>query len=132
MVEGACIHEKKEITDDFHRFFRQVGLINDYREIEWLGFCLDNVIGLFAPEKLPDLREFCRHNEEYHIVSMLPECRYENCFVRDAKCYFLADGDKNPLLTLQPFLNKSMDLIQEEILEKAFAMRHKIDRGHKT
>ena len=130
-MEKAWINQcRNEVTDDYNGFFRCTGLINDYREIEWLGFNLQNFCGLFYPRHLPDLTAFCAENEEYHIISVMPGHVYQNRCLEGASCYFLANGDKNPDLVLQPFLHKSVELFQEEVFEKALTMFGNVNRSY--
>ena len=129
---GATYREfEPELTDDFNSFFDRVGLLHCYKDIEPLGFYLDNFTGIFNEKRLKELSAFCENNFAYHIVTQTHPGRYENRYVPDCGCYFLADGDKNPNLVLNPFLKKNAELCSEEVFDKALAMILEINRCDK-
>ena len=132
-MRKAAVHNpsQREVTDDLHAFFQRTGLIVNYKEIEWLGFKLDNFTGLFWRRHLPELMEFCSRNEEYHIISLMPGVCYENCYNQKAKNFHLAKGDSNPHLVLNPFLHKQRDLLYEEIFEEVLAKYRDVDGNDK-
>jgi len=129
---GATYKEfGSELTDDYSAFFDRVGMLRYYKDLEPLGFYLDNFTGIFYEKQAKQLLNFCERNNAYHIVTQTHPGRYENRCVPGCRTYFLADGDKNPNLVLNPFLKKSVELFSEEVSDKALAMILEINRSGK-
>ena len=128
---ATCREFGQEITDDFSTFFDRVGMLRYYKELESLGFFLDNFTGIFHEKQVNQILGFCEKNGAYHIVTQTRPGRYENRYVPGCRTYFLADGDKNPNLVLNPFIKKSAELFSEEVFDKALTMILEIDRSDK-
>lgn len=65
--------------------------------LEFAGIEADTRLGHFFPHRLTELIEYCRHNPEFHIVSMLKNSVSKvNCAVENAGFYLLAEGDSDP------------------------------------
>lgn len=117
---GARVNENRiELLVDSGEFRARVGMIEDYLELEWLGFKLNNICGIFRSQDLPNLIAFCRDHPNYHIVSSLGSGRYINKYDPSARSYALANGDKNRSLALNYFLNPQWPLIVEDTISKA-------------
>ena len=84
---------------------------------------------MFGPHQTTELTRFCLNNDEYHIVSVMPGAVFENRYIPHARGFYLAKGDNNPNLILNPFLRRSIDLVYEEILHKSLAVCSNINRG---
>ena len=93
-----------------------------YKELEWLGFYLDNVNGRFGQNQVDLLLDFCEKNPEYHIMTQTHPGRYVNRYIPGNDSYFLANGDKNPTLMLNPFIRENADLFAEDMLNTALAV----------
>ena len=129
---ARCIENLIEVTDDYNAYYLRTGAILYYKKLEWLGFKLDNFSGLFHDQYVAELLTFCKEHPSYHIVTMTMSGYYENRYVPDKRVYHLAEGDKNPNLVLNVFLNTRPELFMEEGLAKALAIVSKVDRGHKA
>ncbi|MCX6106204.1 MAG: hypothetical protein NTY08_10285 [Proteobacteria bacterium] len=112
-------------------FRARVGLVDDYFELEWLGFKLDNLCGIFRSADLTPLIEFCSNHPEYHIVSTIAPGRYVNKYVPDGCSYALANGDKNPTIMLNHLLDPQWPLILEDAISAAFTEPHDVKNGSK-
>ena len=120
-------HDRKEVTDDCHVFFKKTGGILYYKKLEELGFEVSNFSGHFMSSEVSRLVDFCRKHPRYHIITMTHIGIFENHYVPDKKVYLLADGDSNPSLALHVFLKKNSDLFLEEGFAKALAIISQID-----
>ena len=130
MGGATCKNNCLEITDDHKLFEERTGLLSSW-ELEELGFHMDDLSGMFGDSAAGILVEFCTKNPQYHIVSA--SCgRFENRYVSGRNVYMLAEGDKNPNLVLDMCLKKDPNLLMEEMLDKALAMNHSVDRGDKA
>jgi hypothetical protein len=114
--------DKMTLIVDTNEFYDRVGLVWNYYELEWLGFKPFDYSGNFDLDDLPQLQEFCQLNPEYHIVSGFPGGRKINKFVPDARCYWIANGDKDPTLMLNFLLNPNLPLIMEDVITAATAV----------
>ena len=121
-----------EITDDIHIFFRRTGLLYLTEQVEWLGFRLNNSLGVFNESQAQMLVKFCEQNPEYHIISGTGPGYLENRYVPGHRTYYLAKGDKSPNLVLYIFLNKNMHLFTEEMFDQALAMVPDINRSNQA
>jgi hypothetical protein len=119
-----------EVTDDFDAFEERTGLLSSW-ELARLGFQMNDLSGMFWECSTGILLEFCKNNSQYHIVSA--SCgRFENRYVPGKNVYMLAEGDRNPNLVLDMCLKRDQHLLMDEMLEKALAMNHSVNRGDKT
>ena len=130
-MSASAQQDKLEIMVSTPAFYDRTGIIVDYQEIEWLGFNLDNFVGMFGQEDLAALLKFCEENPEYHIVSNTELGRSINKYVPDRKIYQLANGDKNPNLVLNWSLDPMRPLIHEDILREAFAVLNDVKNRYK-
>ena len=120
---AACGQQDKlELITSVADFFRRTGIVADYRELEWLGFKLDNYIGIFSKKYLPQLLEFCEANPEYHIVTSTEPGRLVNAYIPGKKTYNLAKGDPSSNLVHNRFLDPRRPLIDEDLTCKALTM----------
>ena len=110
-----------EITDDIHIFFHRTGIIFLADNIKQLGLDSADFRGHFDANGIEELNIFCAINPQYHIITMTQPGIMKNRYLDGNRFYFLADGDKNPNLALDPFLHKSAALFEEEMLDKALA-----------
>ena len=131
-MNGATVHRNQlEVTNDIGPFYRRIGLLCTYPQLEWLGFYLDNSEGMFTLSQSRMLLEFCRDNPEYHVVTCTHPGRLENRYVPGKNVYLLAEGDKNPNLVLDMFWKKNACLLEEEMFDQALAIASNVDRSHK-
>ena len=129
---GATRNEDHiELMVSYHAFDERVRLVRGYRELSWLGFELDNVIGIFHPKNLGQLLTFVTENPEYHIVSMVGVGRYANRFVPGSCCYRLAFGDKNSILFLNHLIDPNRHLIHEDKVSAALTMLNDVKYSNK-
>ena len=131
---GLKRHEPHwEVTDDAQGFYRRTGALYWYTELEWLGFYLNNVGGLFDDSHRAQLETFCQENPEYHIMTTVAPGLLVNQFIpgRD-NLYHLACKDRNPNLVLDDLLHKSVELFMEEGFAEALAMIPDVDDSYKS
>ena len=129
---GASAREDKlEIMVSTPAFYQRTGIVYDYQEIEWLGFALDNFVGIFTVKELPSLLKFCEENSEYHVVTCTDPGRHINRYVPDHKTYRLANGDKNPNLVLNWLLDPMRPLVHEDFVREALAALDDVKNSHK-
>ena len=118
--------DRIELIVDICEFYRRVGLVASYLDLEWLGLQPNLCSDFFWSEDLPHLQQFCRENPEYHIVSSSSPGRLENRYVPGAQTYSIANGDRNPNLVLNPMVNPKWALVDEEVVCSALAI---LDKG---
>ncbi len=53
-------------------------------------------LGLFFPERLEELKQYCQNHPKYHIMSILPSAIEVNKPLPTARFYILATGDSDP------------------------------------
>ena len=128
---GATKEEEYlDITVDDAGFYEKTGVLYP-SQLQELGFEGDHLYCAFRQSDVKMLLELCDKDPRYHIIS--GKCgRFENRYVPDRNIYMLAEGDKNPNLVLDMCLKKNPHLLMEEMLDKALAMHHSIDRGDKA
>ena len=133
-MTGLKRHEPHwEVTDDVQVFFRRTGMLYWYAELEWLGFNLNNVFGLFDNSHRGQLEKFCEENPEYHIMTTTAPGLLVNQYVpAKDNLYHLARGDRNPNLVLDDLLHKNAELFLEEGMAKALAMVSDMDDRNKS
>ncbi len=81
---------------DYAKFRREVGIQNIY-ELRPLGILPDHA-RVFYPERLPELQDFCKENNDYHILSWMPDETRINRVVLGATFYYLCNGNPDPRL----------------------------------
>jgi len=123
--------DRIELIVDISEFYRRVGLVAYYLELEWLGLVPNFCSGFFWGEDLPQLQQFCRGNPQYHIVSTTSPGRLVNKYVPGAKIYYLADGDRNPNLVLNPLVSPKRALVDEEVVCSALAIINNVETSDK-
>jgi hypothetical protein len=107
-------------------------LIIRNEDLEWLGIQRNNCSGMFDQSQVHLIIAFCEANPDYHIVSVTRPGRLANRYILGKRIFFLAHGDDNPRLVLNPFLKKDEHLLAEEMLDEALAMVPDIDRYGQT
>ena len=122
----AC---KIELIDDFDVFYERTGLLYCYKDLESLGFKMFSFAGHFMATSAPALLDFCEKNPCYHIITVTGTGYYENRYIPGKHLYYLGDGDKNPRVVLNHFLNKNLELFAEERFAEALTMLDDVDRG---
>lgn len=118
-MAGYANEHRVELITDRHAFKRQTGMIVDFREIQWLGFTLDNTAGMFCDERVSALVRFVEANRDYHIVTSDSKYRWLNRFVPGYEVYYLAEGDKNPYLVV----HTNLEIEREQIIRRLRMMR---------
>ena len=120
-----------ELTDNVHSFFRRTGIIVNDDELEWLGLNLSCFTPIFGESEEHVIVDFCRNNPEYHIITMTYPGHMENRYVSSKRAYFLAKGDKNPNLALNPFVGENAELITEKVMDQALSIISDVNGGDK-
>ena len=121
-----------ELTHDIHAFYRRTGTILNHEELEWLGLKFDDSSAIFGDSTVHIILDFCRRNADYHIITMTEPGRLENRHVPDQRVYYLANGDKNPNLAVNPFVGPDAALFAEQVVETALAIVSDMKRGDKA
>ena len=129
--ESNELGDKTEVIADINEFYTRVHTISNDEELRFLGFNVDSVVGTFHEEDLADLKQFCKDNPEFHIVTQTHPGRHVNRLIEKSDHYTLADGDANPNLILNPFAGENPELVMEDLFSKAFTEFRKIYRGDK-
>ena len=124
--------DKLDIMVSTPAFYDRTGIVSDYQEIEWLGFELDNLVGIFSQEDLPELLIFCKENPAYHIITCTAPGRLVNKYLPGHKCYRLASGDRNPNLVLNWCLDPMRPLIHEKLICEALTVLDDFKNRYKT
>ena len=110
-----------ELIVNYDEFYRRVGLVTNYYDLEWLGFSGHDFAGSFNSCHLPQLLTFCDQNPDHHIVSVVEPGRYVNKFVKGSRSYKLADKDKDPSIILNHLLDPKWPLVVEDGIRAALA-----------
>ena len=118
-----------ELIVNISEFFKRVGLICDYQEFEWLGLQRGISLTSFPPHLVEQLLNLCAQDPTYHIVSGTAPGRLVNKYVPNALSYQPANGDKNPDLVLNAFVDPKRALVDEEMMCSALAILHHVDTG---
>jgi hypothetical protein len=118
-----------ELIVNISEFFKRVGLICDYQEFEWLGLQRGISLTSFPPHLVEQLLNLCAQDPTYHIVSGTAPGRLVNKYVPNALSYQPANGDKNPDLVLNAFVDPKRALVDEEMMCSALAILHHVDAG---
>jgi len=114
-------HSKVELMVSYDDYFRRVGAVKNFFELERLGLTGHDFCGIFDTTQLPALENFVAQHPTYHIVSSLGKGRYVNRFCENANSYLIANGDRDPLLQLNFLLDPQWPLIYEEGMAAAIA-----------
>jgi hypothetical protein len=83
-------------SDRWDKFATRVEILQ-MDELSEIGLTSDSANGIFFPEKIPSLLEWCANNPRYHIISLKDKVHF-NCFVEDAKWYYVGAGSNDPNL----------------------------------
>jgi len=130
-MSATAAEYKMELTHDIHAFYRRTGTILNHEELEWLGLKYDDSSPIFGNSTVHIIIDFCRHYGDYHIVTMTEPGRLENRYVPDNGVYYLAKGDKNPNLAVNPFVGPNAELFAERAMQTALAIVSDMERGDK-
>ncbi len=76
-------------------FRKRTSVLLDY-EFEDVSIVPDSLIGAFKAHRLEELKQFCKENPDYHIVSEVKYCLYFNKVIPHAQQFYLGKGDQNP------------------------------------
>jgi hypothetical protein len=93
-----------KIIYDYDEFHNRTKPICDHFDLDHIE--PDSLIGHFFPSRLHELTQYCIDHPQYHIMSILPKQVKVNRPVEAARCYLLAEGDKDPDLWLSPPFNQ--------------------------
>ena len=130
---GAKANQGKvELMVKFGEYFRRVGAVKNFYELERLGLAGQDFAGCFGTHLLPTLVAFIKENPQYHIVSSVGKDRFVNRISADANGYILARGDRDPGLELNFLLEPEWPLIYEEGMAAAIAELNNIKNGRKA
>ena len=128
-MSASARENRIELIVDINIFYKRVGMVDNYYELEWLGFKTHYFSGSFEAESVPELLKFCQENLDYHIVSYTDHGRYENKYVPGHVLYRLANGDRDPTLVLNHLVDPNRVLIAEEVVCAALAVLHDVKTG---
>lgn len=78
------------------RFCETVGLLRDLKNTLGLDIAA-SICGFVLQSRVGELLEFCRENQEYHVISVMNGV-YLNRYVPGATAFYVGDGDPNPKL----------------------------------
>jgi len=129
---GAFNRDKTQLTTSFEDFYDRVKLICSYKEVEWLGLKPKSISGQFFSDDIDTLKEFCRDNTDYHIVTCTDGTRLENRLILGHQIYLLAIGDKNPQIVVNWSLAPDFHLQLEEEVCEILAVLRDVKNGRKT
>ncbi len=87
---------------DFHKFRLEVG-IQDIYKLRPLGILPDHA-RVFYPNRLAELQDFCKENDEYHILSWMADGTRINSVRLGATFYYLCNGNPDPRLKCKDHL----------------------------
>ena len=111
-------------------FVATVQVIHDYREIMWLDLEPRSAGAKFFADDIGTLQQFCRDNPTYHIVTCTGPHRLVNTYVPGCRVYYLAKGDKNPLLILNFPLTSDFELLNEDVESHVSTVMNHIKNRH--
>lgn len=130
---GARVRENKvDLIVSLEDFYRRVGAVHNYYELEWLGLTGHDFCGVFVGQLLPLLLTFCDENPEYHIVSSVGVGHFVNRLVHEGDFHMIARGDRDPAIELNFLLDPQWPLIYEEGMAAAFAEINHIKNSRKS
>ena len=130
-MSATATEYKMEMTHDIHAFYRRTGTILNPLELMWLDLKFEDLTPIFGDSEVGVILTFCRENPEYHVISMTESGRLENRFVPDSGVYYLAKGDKNPNLAVNPFVGPNAALFAEQVMETALSIISDMKRSDK-
>ena len=113
-------------------FYQRVGVINNFHELEWLGLAGHDFSGTFGSWMLPELIRFCRDNPEYHILSSNGPGRVVNQLLEGKVYYMIANGDRDPTLTLNQILDPYWPVLFEDGISSALSELDNIKNRRKV
>ena len=117
---GAVANERRiELITKPRDFVARTGMILDFKEIQWLGFTVDNLMGMFCDDRVRQLLRFVESNRDYHIVTSDSKFHWTNRYIPGHDVYYLAEGDKNPYLVL----HTNLDSERQQIIRRLRLMR---------
>ena len=131
-MSATCHEYKMELTDNVHSFFQRTGIIVNGDELEWLGLNSYSFTATFLESVVHMIVDFCKNNPEYHIITVTSPGHMENRYVPGKRVYYLAKGDKNPNLALNPFVGENAELFTEKVMDTALAIISDINRSNKA
>lgn len=103
------------IVTNYLEFAEEVKMIDDWWRLRDMGLtCRTSIMGAFLRSETDDMRDFCEHNPQFHIVSFCPDGFVWNRFHPEANAYYLAEGNADPHLVLD------FRIEVEESLEELF------------
>jgi len=130
-MPGTAAEYKMELTFDVHAFYRRTGTILNSLELEWLGLKFDDLSAIFRGYEVNLILDFCKDNDEYHIITMTEPGRLENRYVPGKRVYYLAKGDKNQNLAVNPFVGPNAALFEERVIQTTLAIISDVKRSDK-
>jgi hypothetical protein len=90
---GRCL---VKLIHDFGEFLERVGRVM-FDDFDHLDIVPDSVVGIFGSNRTEELKEFCKKNPQYHIVTAI-KFAYYNTFIENSHVYFLGCNDPDPEL----------------------------------
>jgi hypothetical protein len=131
-MPASAAEYKMELSHDISAFYRRTGTILNPNELIWLGLKADDLTAIFDEDEVKILHEFCKDNSEYHIITITEPGRLENLYVPDKRVYYLAKGDKNPNLAVNPFVGPDAEVFMERVANTVDSLVAAIHRDAKT
>jgi hypothetical protein len=122
--------QRIELVVDGRAFQKRVKIIRETIELEFLGLTPFDLIGGFCKYDQQKLWSFCAENSQFHMVSCDGERTY-NRHVPDLPIYYIAEGEKNPYLVCNPWVNPLRLVIEEDVFGKWRCEPHEINRRRK-
>ena len=121
-MPASAAEYKMELSHDISAFYRRTGTILNANELIWLGLKADDLTAIFGESEVNILLEFCKDNPEYHIVTIAEQGRLENRYVPGKRVHYLAKGDKNPNLAVNPFVGPDAELYAERVMQSILSV----------
>ncbi|MCX6118754.1 MAG: hypothetical protein NT027_14530 [Proteobacteria bacterium] len=82
-----------KFVKDYYEFRTRTMPVRDEFDLEIKP---DFPVGIFLPDRIDELKQYCINHPEYHIMSVLKSAVEVNAPVAGAHFYYLATGDANP------------------------------------
>ncbi len=124
--------DKIELIVSFSDFNRRAGVITNFYDLWALGLRGHDFCGCFGYRDLPQLEAFCSNDDEYHIVTCDGPGRSVNRLIRGKHIYMIANGDRDPALTLNYLLDPEWEVSYEDGISSALAKLEDIKNGRKS